>query len=858
MTSCCRYLLLLGLFLSARAVVAGEPLAPVEIAKRGKAATALVEMKSQRSFSTAFCVHPSGLFVSHDNDLKATEIGEVNVILRPGLKDHKALPAKVVRHDKELGLVLLRVQDQKDLPALPLSSDEQIAELAPMITVGFPMRGTSVSDKGYPAINVNLGRVSAVKVEGDQLLYFRVDVAANQTSWGGPVLDKHGKVAGMMIAGGRESGPLVRPPARDNVPYVLPAHYLRRLVIRPDLHVTSPELSTEIMHKPVPFEVRVTTIAPPFKSLEVDLLLKSPGSPEHRYPMKLADGAFRVNAVPVPPPKGPQELRVAIGYAEGVVQGSLTDQTFKIGPKELKLSAVERLEMGAKPRAFLTDGSSETGVVSGLTKMALKLGGARVVLDFTQAREVRLAALPKSAAVFATLVVRQDGDEVARQSERISIAGIPDDARARSTIVPPFLTKDDMEVRLIAPVRDVVVGGGGRYLILHMPRIRKLAVFDVNLARVVHYFPTAEELVKFAAGRDKLVVAYPAGRAIQRWSLSTFEREKIVLQPVSDEMTSVTMGSASDGPVLVGSWIKHNRGALTLLDLESLAPVPILPVQGGSPEVQIRASGNGKVFGLWQSRSTGYVNTLVTTARELASFSDRATGHVVPGPDGGLVFTADGLHTSELKTPNMSSLEGQICLPAAHGPFCLSLGIGNSNRLSVYLVGEAQPIHKFADLDSSILGPMMWKEPVLLFDRRFHLIPDAKLLVLIPASNDRLVLKRFDPEEALQKSGLNYLVVTSQPVPTLRKGSLFLYQISVKSKQGGVTYRLDSGPPGMELSPSGLVRWPVPRDYADKLASAIVVVRDASNQERFHTFSLTAIDPPRPPLRYPPYIPAKK
>jgi hypothetical protein len=36
-------------------------------------------------------------------------------------------------------------------------------------------------------------------------------------------------------------------------------------------------------------------------------------------------------------------------------------------------------------------------------------------------------------------------------------------------------------------------------------------------------------------------------------------------------------------------------------------------------------------------------------------------------------------------------------------------------------------------------------------DQRIHLIPAAKLLVLIPASNDRVVMHRFDPEAALAK-----------------------------------------------------------------------------------------------------------
>lgn len=63
---------------------------------------------------------------------------------------------------------------------------------------------------------------------------------------------------------------------------------------------------------------------------------------------------------------------------------------------------------------------------------------------------------------------------------------------------------------------DVAVGGGGRYLILRLPRERKLAVFDVNEADVVHYIPLAEDNSLFAAGMNDLIVYLPLGKLFQR------------------------------------------------------------------------------------------------------------------------------------------------------------------------------------------------------------------------------------------------------------------------------------------------------------------------------------------------------
>ena len=46
---------------------------------------------------------------------------------------------------------------------------------------------------------------------------------------------------------------------------------------------------------------------------------------------------------------------------------------------------------------------------------------------------------------------------------------------------------------------------GGRYLVLHLPEKRQLAVFDVNRAAVVRHIPVADDDVVFAAGLDRLL-----------------------------------------------------------------------------------------------------------------------------------------------------------------------------------------------------------------------------------------------------------------------------------------------------------------------------------------------------------------
>src|SRR4029077_6386742 len=104
---------------------------------------------------------------------------------------------------------------------------------------------------------------------------------------------------------------------------------------------------------------------------------------------------------------------------------------------------------------------------------------------------------------------------------------------------------------LPATIADVAVGGGGRYLVLHLPQQRKLAVFDINEAKVAHYITAADDNVQFAASLDKLIVVLGNTRIMQRWNLHTGERELSLPLPVNGVVKTLALGSASNGPLLL-------------------------------------------------------------------------------------------------------------------------------------------------------------------------------------------------------------------------------------------------------------------------------------------------------------------
>jgi hypothetical protein len=208
-------------------------------------------------------------------------------------------------------------------------------------------------------------------------------------------------------------------------------------------------------------------------------------------------------------------------------------------------------------------------------------------------------------------------------------------------------------------VKQVAVGSGGRYLILHLTGQRKLAVFDVQQGAVARYLPLAEEVIHFAAGATQLAVIYPVAKQLQIWNLPTGEKQRTVLLPgtlTGDEIHQVCMGSASTGPLFV--YLPHEKRTLAV-DLEQL-----------------------------------------------------------------------------------------------------------------------------------------------------------------------------------DKSGGDYLVVLSRP-PTAAAGKLFSYRLDIRSRKGGVKAKLESGPPGLQVSQEGQVTWNVPADFKEAEGDVLLTLSDASGQEVFHNFKIS-------------------
>jgi hypothetical protein len=195
-----------------------------------------------------------------------------------------------------------------------------------------------------------------------------------------------------------------------------------------------------------------------------------------------------------------------------------------------------------------------------------------------------------------------------------------------------------------------------------------------------------------------------------------------------------------------------------------------------------------------------------------------------------VVYTDDGRYTPQLRPLGR---EGIYCWPAHHGPYYLSLPVDKNDRLDIYLTGISRPL---VSLDN--LGGMPRALGALPIDKRIHLLPDARLLVIIPAGNDQLVLRRLDLEEALGKARFPFVVITSRPPTAAKKGTTLRYQLQAKTDRGDPEYLLVAGPPGMRIDPKSLLTWEVPADFADGETDVTLHTKSPSGAETSQNFRI--------------------
>ena len=209
-----------------------------------------------------------------------------------------------------------------------------------------------------------------------------------------------------------------------------------------------------------------------------------------------------------------------------------------------------------------------------------------------------------------------------------------------AAIRPAQLVDDAAEIKLTSPAKEVVAGGGGRFLIFLQPGNLQLAIFDAQEAKIVKQFPLADANALVAANATHAVVVYPGAMRMERYDLMALKKEHDGPFVTADTVNSIAMGSGSAGPLLAITNNPELRESIHFFDPMTIQryTITLNDLQGNPFGVRGRAAANGRMFVLCR---WGFGGEIIAFNGAPAT-STKIKRDLYPGPDAFRLYGHEG------------------------------------------------------------------------------------------------------------------------------------------------------------------------------------------------------------------------
>ena len=304
----------------------------------------------------------------------------------------------------------------------------------------------------------------------------------------------------------------------------------------------------------------------------------------------------------------------------------------------------------------------------------------------------------------------------------------------------------------------IAVGGAGRYVAMHIADKGLLAVVDVCEGKVVAQKEADTGNVKLAAGLNKLVMLAPAAGLFRVYNLPNLEKISDAKIASSHWVQMIGMGNRTDGPLMA----VNPFGEVLLHDISKPDAPVIEGSQGGGGHAGhgegLRVSPDGKTFATFDGFGRDHKVILLTESG--GKWTATKDTHPMPFPNAaGDLFYGNGAAMDRGgKIVNIGGIglgSGHWFVPATSGNYFLKIVTVAADSSPFAKKSFTVTVHTDRKGDTPVAGiaPIanieteglfdVWGSPNAL-DQHLILVPEAKVLVFIPGSKDRVHFRRME------------------------------------------------------------------------------------------------------------------
>ncbi len=420
---------------------------------------------------------------------------------------------------------------------------------------------------------------------------------------------------------------------------------------------------------------------------------------------------------------------------------------------------------------------------------------------------------------------------------------------------------------------NLAVADSGKLIVVQLFGNDVLKIYDPIKKDFVGEVETGAADCVFGAGGKSLVFYRPTDSVLESWDLHKLAQIQSTEFLDPGPVLRIVMGSANGDEFFIRATAgsgAHDRTVLQLLDVKTLRPIShqmsgtIGHNMSYRDFVHYRADRFLTKISEWcTSHGPSGVGIQVRRDHDFDQYYEHdSSGYLAMGDDGN-IYTENGKVLSE--NPRQNGFQGQRHSLISRGsipeakPFpgiggIFLLGIANDDTVHLFEMSSNKRIVELGKLPSEFRPkkpdnenaqneparpqfPEEWAATTFTMDKRIVFAPELGYLLFVPYSNDRIIVRQFNLEDAIKDLN-GALYVTSAPPTNAESGKEWQYQLTAVSNSSPVKFSLEESPQGMLLRDNGTVIWAIPsgiRGDADVVVEAV----DSAGKSKRQKFTIS-------------------